>query len=301
MLVFSNLGRKGNFGNHLFQIASTVSIAIKNGHEFAFPKWMYATYFDYNFPLYDEELRCQLIKENAYHYKNIELKDGNYDLNGWFQSEKYFNREAVRACFKFKPEIISDVKEKYKTVLFQENILISVRRGDFVNHPYYFQLDYSYYFLGIVKNFPGWKERILIFTSDDIDYCKKHFQFLPNAIFIEKSNIMEQLVLGSLCDDFVISNSTFSWWLAWLGEKEGTKIIRPIQNFRGKFRAVNNDKDYFPDRWLAFNSEKKTIELKYWKLVIKGEVLKALENIKYYYKFSVKEIKRFIKKIIGKK
>jgi hypothetical protein len=301
MLIFSNLGKKGNFGNHLFQIASTIGIATKNGHKFAFPKWKYASYFSFVLPLYDKNRTYQLLKEPGYHYSEIKLVKGNYDLNGWFQSEKYFDIEAVKSCFEFQSEIIDKVKEEYKNVLSKKNILISVRRGDFVNHPYYFQLDYRYYFLGAIKNFPDWKERNLIFTSDDISYCKKHFKFLSNAIFVEKLNIIEQLALGSLCDDYVISNSTFSWWLAWLGEKGSTSIIRPVQNFRGKFRVENDDKDYFPERWIVFNPDDEKIELKYWKLVCKGEFLKLTENIRYFHKSSVKKTKKFIKKIIGRK
>ena len=285
----------------MFQIASTVGIATTNGHEFAFPKWKYENYFSNDFPLYDSKLDYQLLKEKAYHYSKIELNKGNYDLNGWFQSEKYFNIEAVKECFKFKPEIINKVKIKYTKELSKKNILISVRRGDFVNHPYYFQLDYSYYFLAIIKNFPDWKVRNLIFTSDDISYCKKHFSFLPNAIFVEKSSIIEQLVLGSLCEDFVISNSTFSWWLAWLGEKKDTVVIRPIQNFRGKFKAQNDDKDYYPERWISINSKNEKIAIKYWKLICKGELFKNIDKIKYYRKYTLKQIKRFVKKIIGRK
>ncbi|MFI1745822.1 alpha-1,2-fucosyltransferase [Thalassobellus sediminis] len=301
MLVFSNLGIKGNFGNQLFQVASTIGIANKNRHEFTFPKWEYAAYFDFNFPLYDEKLDYQLIKENEYCYNKVELPDGNYNLNGWFQSEKYFDVEAVNSCFKFKQEIINKVKTKYSEVLSKRNILISVRRGDFVNHPYYYQLDYKYYFLGIIKNFPDWKERTLIFTSDDINYCKKHFKFLKNTVFIDNTPAIEQLALGTLCKDFVISNSTFSWWLAWLGERQDSKIIRPIQNFRGKFRASNNDKDYFPDRWLAFNSKTESLGVKYINLIIKGTYFKFLKHTQYYYKLSLKNIKKFIKKIIGRK
>src|SRR5690606_28420515 len=204
----------------------------------------------------------QSLREKSYQYSEIELKNGNYDLIGWFQSEKYFNIELTKTYLKFQPELINGVEKKYKNALSKKNILISIRRGDFVNHPYYFQLDYKYYFLAITTQFPDWQTRNLIFTSDDISYCKKHFRFLKNAIFIEKSNAIEQLVLGSLCDDFIISNSTFSWWQAWLGEYETTKIIRPIQNFRGNFKAENNDIDYFPDRWIIFNPKSHKIGLK---------------------------------------
>lgn len=299
MLVFFSLGKKGNLGNQLFQIASTIGIANKNSHEFAFPKWKYATFFDFDFPLYDEKLNYLPIRENAYHYSDIELSDGNYNLNGWFQSEKYFDLEGGKSFFEFKPEIINKVKIKYSEALSKRNILISVRRGDFVNHSYYYQLDYKYYFLGIIKNFPDWKDRVLIFTSDDIDYCKNHFKFLKNSVFIENTPAIEQLVLGSLCNDFVISNSTFSWWLAWLGEKQDTKVIRPIQNFRGKFRAVNDDKDYFPERWLAFDLRTMKIEKKYIGLIIKGQFFKYIILMKYYFKYFIKKLKLIIKEILS--
>ncbi|MDO6758755.1 alpha-1,2-fucosyltransferase [Tamlana sp. 2_MG-2023] len=292
MIIYSRLGNKGNFGNQLFQIASTISIATKNGHAFAFPKWKYASCFKFDFNLYDPHRNYQTVKEQGYYYSDIVVKDGNYDLNGWFQSEKYFDIEVVKNCLKIQPEIIKKVKEKYNKVLSKKNILISVRRGDFVNHPYYYQLDYKYYFLGITKNFKDWKERILIFTSDDIAYCKKHFDFLPNAIFVENSTVIEQLALGSLCDDFVISNSTFSWWLAWLGEKEEKRVVRPVQNFRGKFRIQNDDKDYYPERWEVFNAEKEKIKLKYWSLICKGELGKTQDSIKYFQKVSVKKTKK---------
>jgi hypothetical protein len=64
-----------------------------------------------------------------------------------------------------------------------------------------------------------------------------------------------------LCDDFIISNSTFSWWSAWLGEKESSKIIRPHQNFDGNKRLESDDKDYFPERWIAYDASKDRISL----------------------------------------
>ncbi|MFL9831965.1 alpha-1,2-fucosyltransferase [Flavobacterium sp. ST-87] len=300
MVVYSRLGSKGNLGNHLFQIASTIGIAIKNGHAFSFPEWIYSKSFKKSLPVYDTTLEYKNIKEKAYNYSTIHLDKGNYDLNGWFQSEKYFDTEAVKKQFQFNEELVNEVKEKYKKTLSKKNLLISVRRGDFVNNPYYYQLDYKYYFLAITTKFPDWKERNLVFTSDSINYCKQHFKFLSNAIFIDKSNVVEQLVLASLCDDYIISNSTFSWWQAWLGEKENTKIVRPIQNFRGDFSIKNNDKDYFPDRWSPFNSVSETIPYRYWVLILKGEYFKFLDLIKYKNKFYQKKLKKFIKKIIKK-
>lgn len=301
MITYLNLGKKGNLGNQLFQIASTVSIAKQNNHNCGFPEWRYSSSFINALPVSSLEERYKTILEEKYEYNEIVLREGNYNLNGWFQSEKYFDRESVKKQFEFKPKLIAKIKLKYRNELSKDHILISVRRGDFVNHPYYFQLDYKYYLLAITTQFSNWEKRSLIFTSDDIGYCKTHFSIFPNAVFIENTTAIEQLVLGSLCTDFIISNSTFSWWLAWLGEKEDSKIIRPIQNFRGEFRLKNNDKDYFPERWVRFNIKNKRIGLKYSSLIFNAECLKLKNNIKYYFKLVLTKVKKNIKIIIGRK
>src|SRR5690606_15055488 len=66
------------------------------------------------------------------------------------------------------------------------------------------------------------------------------------------------------------SNSTFSWWIAWLGEKQTTRVICPIKNFNNKIKNFN-DKDFYPDRWEKFNPEREKIPLKYFQLILRGE------------------------------
>jgi hypothetical protein len=72
---------------------------------------------------------------------------------------------------------------------------------------------------------------------------------------------IEQLALMSLCDHFIISNSTFSWWGAYLGEKEHSKIIHPAYHFAGKLLQTSNAKDYYPERWINFDHVGKRIDL----------------------------------------
>jgi hypothetical protein len=39
MITYSNLGKKGDLGNQLFQIASIIGIAENNHQEYCFPIW----------------------------------------------------------------------------------------------------------------------------------------------------------------------------------------------------------------------------------------------------------------------
>lgn len=268
MLIFNSLGRKGNLGNQLFQIASTVGLAIKHDKPFSFPDWEYSNYFDYELPKQDKNKKLIQIVEKSYEFHDFEIGDENYDINGALQSEKYFDIETTKKMFKFKDALVDNLVAKYSHLFKNNPIFISVRRGDFVHHPHYYQLPYWYYILALQNNFADWEERDLIFMSDNIDYCKSHFKFLKNAFFLENLSAVEQLILGSQGKDFIISNSTFSWWLAWLGEKKNSKIIRPIKNFRGSFAKLNNDRDYFPERWLAFAYKKHCMQPKNYKLLV---------------------------------
>lgn len=295
MIIFSRLGKKGNLGNQMFQIASTIGIALKNNQEFSFPKWEYSVYFQKEFPEINKNESFQIVREKSFKYNELKLEYGNYDLEGWFQSEKYFNQKNNKELFTFEEKFISSLLNDQKLLFNKKTILISIRRGDFINHPYYFQLTFKFYFLALIKNFPDWEERNLIFTSDDIAYCKYHFSFLKNAFFLEELTAIEQLALGSQCDDFVISNSTFSWWLAWLGEKRDSKIIRPIKNFRGEFAIKNDDSDYFPARWVSFDDNFYSLELKYLNLIIKGFFYNLVVNTKLRYSNCSKMIRNYIK------
>jgi hypothetical protein len=65
----------------------------------------------------------------------------------------------------------------------------------------------------------------------------------------------------SLCDHFIIANSTFSWWGAWLGEKEHSKVIKPNYHFGYEFGKLNDAKDFYPSRWLPFDNKIERVDL----------------------------------------
>jgi hypothetical protein len=260
MITFSKLEKKGNIGNQMFQIASTIGIALENNQEYCFPKWSFNSYFENQLPVLENQEFVPYHEEN-FHFKPIFFDENNYDLEGWFQSELYFDLEKTKFFFKFKSNFIQDLQAKYHDLFSKKTILISIRRGDFVENKDYFQLPINYYLNALIENFKDWKNCNLLILSDDINYCKFHFSFLENAFFGENLNAIEQLALSSLCDDFIISNSTFSWWCAWLGEKKDSKIIRPLQNFSIAKNKSSSDHNYFPERWILFNHLEKKIDL----------------------------------------
>ena len=143
MLTYSGLGVRGNLGNQLFQIAAVIGIAKKYQHDFFFPEWKYEDYFENELPpgIIDDSFVPLKEKEFNFHEWNI-AQDGNYDLRGWLQSEKYFDIQKTKEAFKFKKDFTEKTLAKHKSIFDKKTILVSVRRGDFVNNPHFFQHDW---------------------------------------------------------------------------------------------------------------------------------------------------------------
>jgi hypothetical protein len=65
-------------------------------------------------------------------------------------------------------------------------------------------------------------------ASDDISWCKQHLDLgSTNILYLENYKPEEQLWIMSLCHNFIISNSSFSWWAAYLSRYENKKVFAP--------------------------------------------------------------------------
>ncbi len=261
MLTFSRLGKMGNLGNQLFEIASTIGIATSNGHHFVFPEWQYRKNFKGVLPA-GTLPGAMVLNEQHYHYHKWPVENlstagpgKSYDLKGWLQSEKYWEHiePQIRQLFTFQEDFEAGVRNRFAKAFEKTTIAISIRRGDYVGNPNYELLPVTYYIQALLAHFPDWQEHNIIFFSDDLPYCRIHFECLANAWFADSCSPIEQLCLMSMCNHFIIANSTFSWWGAYLGEKEGAKVIRPAYLFAGPLLERNDSKDFYPDRWISFD------------------------------------------------
>ena len=260
----SKLGRMGRLGNQLFQIASCIGLAKKHGANVSFPKWEYEKYFENKLPT--GKMEPHQVKELFFHHHDWKI-DRSIDISAYLQSEKYWQEciPEIMEQFRFKEEFKRSVFQKFTGLQSKkERIAVSIRRGDFVSNKNYAQIPITYYFTALENYFPGWENdyQLMIF-SDDIDYCKLHFGESENIYYAthnqkynKKENYysvnedaIEQLCAGTMCEHFILSNSTFSWWLAYLGETSKSKIIRPLNTLDGALKKANDTKDYYPTRW----------------------------------------------------
>lgn len=266
MLTFGKLGVMGRLGNQLFQIAAVIGTAKKHGLQYGFPVWKYQNYFKNPLPLFTGRIET-VVREKHFHYTPIEVHP-NMDLEGFFQSEKYFEyaEDEVREAFEFHPSI------GHRLTGNKEIIAISVRRGDFIDNPNHYLLPIEYYYLALLKYFDFRNYQIIIFT-DDVPYCRVHFECLENLVFAENNfkdtpktyfdvneSGIKQLAMMQKCDHFIIANSTFSWWGAWLSRSVHKKVVRPTHHFDGNLRR-EDIKDHYPEKWIPFDHVGKKIDL----------------------------------------
>lgn len=248
MITFNKLGKYGRFGNQLFHIASTIGIAKKHGYGFSFPYWKERGYFKNILPRtnnqYLDSLRELKLSSNRglmINYMDFDCPD-NVSLLGHFFSEKYFAhcKEIIRHAFEMKPiEGLPEIEEN--------SICIHVRAGDFgtkqfprLTKEYYARAFYSVAEKDKISN-------IYVF-SDDIRAARKMFNapFMFIFDFIETGDYIKDFYLMRQCKHFIIANSTYSWWAAWLG-KHPDKIVVAPKNME---TAIYTDEMY-PKKWIV--------------------------------------------------
>ena len=255
---------KGGLGNMLFQIAATKSFSIDIKTDCSFPNLTNHLKFlnedqTYNPKLnYAFEYESLLTKLNStsptkplstynfpFHYVNPIMKD-EIIIDGFFQSEKYFkhNRESILNFLNF--EVISHlVKEKYNNIINNNSTSVHIRRGDYVRLPSHHPLQTKEYFNSSINLLKNKTDNFVIF-SDDIDWCKKNIE-IDNCIFIENEKDYIELYLMSQCKNNIISNSSFSWWGAWLNNKDDKVVIAPKIWFGQKI--THKTEDIIPNSW----------------------------------------------------
>jgi hypothetical protein len=256
-----NLGRNGRLGNQMFQIASTIGVALKNGVDYSFPNWVcyeskteYHKFFTKKLPVLNINSQIINIHETQFNYKDIEIpNDGKiYSLNGYFQTEKYFKvcEDIIREYFTPIDEIEKEIDLKYKNIL-KNSCSIHIRRGDYIGQTSHHPIQsLEYYYQGIKEIYGDNVNDVnfLIF-SDDIEWCKKNIT-LPNIHFIENNINIIDMMLMSKCKNNIIANSSFSWWGAWLNKNVDKKVIAPKKWFGESLRHYNTD-DIIPKKWVT--------------------------------------------------
>lgn len=278
---------KGGLGNQLFQVFATLSYSRRTGRTavfierseigdrpayfdtfFSFLKPNCIAHNDYHYLFYNSGLGTT-YEEPCFEYREIPLFPShiNVVLNGYFQSEKYFEKDWKEVF-----DILWEFKRKkiVKTMIpfTKKTIGCHFRLGDYVNKQQYHPLMPTDYYLKAISqalsdlsDIDGNEIEVLYFCDEkDVESVKKIIQKLsakfPSLGFrraevhtlefveTEKDKDWREMILFGLCDAHIIANSTFSWWGAYLN-----RYFNRLEEITGENLLVK--KCYYPSVWFG--------------------------------------------------
>jgi hypothetical protein len=273
---FLKLEQFGRLGNQMFQIAAVLGFAELNpNYKPGFIAWKYNCFLKKPLPSlppnWKSNLTFQLYDEPHFHWKQIEIDrketDSNsLNLSGYFQSVKYFENCKQKIYDTF--ELNSKYKSYIDRLLLKKHDLLSVthkmigihvRKGDYVNGTYHIDLQRDYYakawnrLLQELKNKTDLPLAILI-CSDDMDWCRSNlkdiFTGCTKIVWSENEPDIIDMYLLAECEHLIIANSSFSWWAAFLSQKNhpNSIVIAPKECFHPDRKI--SVADLFPESWI---------------------------------------------------
>ncbi len=261
MITFSTIGTFGNsrLGNQMFQYAATKAVALKAGALLAMPlqKQELSDVFnlDCNYYLLEREQhnlnRLDKYRERAFNYEDRfeQIVDGT-DLEGYFQSEKYFLRfeDIIRADFVFKKAMQDAANNFIASIRVGDVPLVAVhvRRGDYLQLQNFHPVCSLTYYAEAMSLFD---ECRFILFSDDMEWCKLNIKG-KNIFYSTLPSAYQDLCAMALCNHQIIANSSFSWWGAWLNNNPVKKVVAPRKWFGVDYNNHNTD-DLYGKNWIV--------------------------------------------------
>lgn len=160
-------------------------------------------------------------------------------LYGYFQDVKYLLPIKDDLINFFSLKHTSKKLENYLDLISDDSIAVSMRFAEKIElskGEKYIYSDAEYYSKAINHICNKKKKKRLVIMSNNLEKAKKileNVNFLAESIFIEGLNAQEQIEVFKKCNDFVISNSTFAWWGAFLGSNGDSIVVAPRIWYQG--------------------------------------------------------------------
>jgi len=200
--------------------------------------------------------RC-IIEPHFHFYRELLDAPDNVYLDGHWQSYKYFAdiEQIIRKEFVFKKGFDAISMKMAQKIRSMNSVCINVRRADFVHNPiarkqhgvcslaYYKQAEKIIY--SNVNN-----PHFFVF-SDDIAWCVDNISFNHDFTIVSHDcagrKFDDYLHLMTLCDHYILANSSFAWWAVWLNPKKGKVVIAPKKWFNNH---TIDTTDLIPKNWI---------------------------------------------------
>jgi hypothetical protein len=266
----------GGLGNQMYQYALGRNLALSSGAELKLDTSHYKhdpkrTYALNTFNISAKKLTLSeaalvyvaknIMKRYSYtshqgtrYDESVFSLQDNVILDGYWQSEKYFKNIRTILLEDFTLTKPPDTKNQKVLEKIQagQSVCLHIRRGDYATNPstnsFHGLCSMSYYY-NALKRLSENVEGLTVFVfSDDILWARTNLKIAFPTVFVD-INSQEQsfmdMVLMSHCKHFIIANSSFSWWPAWLARYCDKLVYAPERWF-----ITKDEGDIVPDEWI---------------------------------------------------
>ena len=164
-------------------------------------------------------------------------------IQGYFQSHNYVlpNKKHFLELINLNYNFNKNYIDYYNSIVNTTSVCLHVRRDAYDNH-----LTNSYYINAIQLISKVTTNPTFYVFSDSLNWCRENL-FAKNIIFVDVNNNIDdvqEFFLMSNCKYFIVANSSFSWWSAFLGSNTNKIVIAPINNHIGV------QDSFYPDTWI---------------------------------------------------
>lgn len=192
---------------------------------------------------YEDQFEESILCDNS--YSTIYL-DGYWHRKTYAEWIKSLKSDILQPCQPTPQEIteyIDYIKERNVTSMH-------VRRGDYLkpeNSHLAGVCSMDYYKNAILRIKDKYPNMSLLVFSDDTEWVKHNIKYDGGMLIVRNDNIQPfwYIYLMSLCNHNIISNSTFSWWGAFLNDNPDKMVVLPARWFNGQ-----DNPDIFFESWI---------------------------------------------------
>jgi len=197
--------------------------------------------------------------DNSWFEKNnlsklISLK--NMYVSGYYGDERYFMeiKEIIRKEFTLKNSLNTENTKVLSHIENSNSVSIHVRRGDYINNPYFAEIPLDYYRRAINYIETYQPNSSYFIFSDDLNWVKENLKPEQKTVFVDINDAATdymELTLMASCKHNIIANSTFSWWAGWLNKNKNKIVIAPKTWYDNKKAQYSYDKgNLIPNSWI---------------------------------------------------
>ena len=243
------------FGNQMFEIAAAYGIARRTGCHL---RWSWEPSHLRRFELEPlgfahtkhegvPVLAHRLGQGNIEIVREIERRIGltvldTFTVSCPFQEEACFDGDQAVPDGFFRPNLPSlplDIPEGATPVGVQ------VRRTDYVGHSRLDVVTPHYFHNAMEWMRDNVADPHFLLVSDDPTWCRHTFGKLPNVTVMPPQDSLTGMRTLVACEAHIISNSTFGWWGAWLGERGPVVVPEKWHHKAGSYGRW----EIIPERW----------------------------------------------------